>query len=191
MSKNVKNKNFRKILENIIYLYMTPGASRTLPEFPNAQNATKLNQVHKFSKVWKSRQKLQKCNKSHQRFESLGRLRWPPAARGQLKMTLKVPKGPENDKSVKSEQKWTTLDRIAAKPRSQQWSKFLNENHQKLTFREGVRPWDLARFSRRIESYRFIMESSKSKPYSANYGFLAWWRAGSGSQHRFHPLDNP
>ena len=75
------------------------------------------------------------------------------------------------------------MGRIAAKPRSQQWSKFSNENHQKLTFREGVQPGDLARFSRRIESYRFIMESSKSKPYSANYDFLAWCQAGSGSQH--------
>ena len=75
------------------------------------------------------------------------------------------------------------MGRIAAKPRSQQWSKFLNENHQKLTFREGVQPWDLARFSRRIESYRFIMESSKSEPYSASYDFLAWCQAGSGSQH--------
>ena len=90
---------------------MIPGASRTpprrsptLPELPNAQNAAKLKQVHKFSKVCKSRQKSQKTNKSHQRFESFGRLRWPPAARGQLKMIPKVEKGIENDKSVKSEQ---------------------------------------------------------------------------------------
>ena len=82
---------------------------------------------------------LFRCNKSHQRFESFGRLRWPPAARGQLKMIPKVQKGPENDKSVKSEQIRATLGRIAAKPRSQQWSKFLEENHQKLTFREGLR----------------------------------------------------
>ena len=48
------------------------------------------------------------------------------------------------------------------------------ENHQKLTFREGLQPWDLASFSRRIESYRFIMESSKSKPYSASYDVPSW-----------------
>ena len=47
------------------------------------------------------------------------------------------------------------------------------ENHQKLTFREGVRPWDLARIHGRIESFRFIMESSIFKPYSASYDFLA------------------
>ena len=52
------------------------------------------------------------------------------------------------------------MGRIAAKRRSEQWSKILEENHQKLTFREGVQPWDLASCSRRIESYRFIMESS-------------------------------
>ena len=65
-------------------------------------------------------------------------------------------------------------NRIAAKPSSQRWSKFWKENHQKLTFREGVQPWDLASFSGRIESYRFIMESSKSKPYSASYDFPSW-----------------
>ena len=50
----------------------------------------------------------------------------------------------------------------------------MKENHQKLAFREGVQPWDLASFSGRIESYRFIMESSKSKPYSASYDFPSW-----------------
>ena len=75
---------------------------------------------------------------------------------------------------MKTYQNGATLDRIAAKPRSQQWSKFWNENHQKLTFREGVQPWDLSRFSWRIESYRFIMESSIFKPYSASYDFPSW-----------------
>ena len=65
-------------------------------------------------------------------------------------------------------------NRIAAKPSSQRWSTFWKENHQKLAFREGVQPWDLASFSGRIESYRFIMESSKSKPYSASYDFPSW-----------------
>ena len=65
------------------------------------------------------------------------------------------------------------MRRIAAKPSSQRWSKFWKENHQKLAFREGVQPWDLASFSGRIESYRFIMDSSKSKPYSASEDFLA------------------
>ena len=67
-------------------------------------------------------------------------------------------------KVVKSGEK----NRIAAKPRSHMWSKFRKENHQKLTFGEGVQPWDLARCPWRIERYRFIMESSKSKPYSAS-----------------------
>ena len=100
-------------------------------------------------------------------------------------MIPKVQKGPENDKSVKSKQKWTTLGRIAAKPRSQQWSKFLNENHQKLTSGEGVHPWDLARIQRGIESFRFIMESSIFKPYSERWSFQACWQAGTGFQHPF------
>ena len=48
---------------------------------------------------------------------------------------------------------------------------------------EGVQPWDIARCPWRIERYRFIMESSKSKPYSASCDILASWQAGSGSQH--------
>ena len=75
------------------------------------------------------------------------------------------------------------MDRIAAKRRSEQWSKSLEENHQKLTFREGAQPWDLSRCPGRIESYRFIMESSIFKPYSVSYGIQACWHAGSGSQH--------
>ena len=73
---------------------------------------------------------------------------------------------------MKTCQNGATLGRIAAKRRSEQWSNMLEENHQKLTFREGLQPWDLASFSRRIKSYRFIMESSKSKPYSANLKFM-------------------
>ena len=68
--------------------------------------------------------------------------------------------------------KLANKNRIAAKPRSHMWSKFRKENHQKLTFGEGVQPWDLARCPGRIESYRFIMESSKSKPYSASLKFM-------------------
>ena len=49
---------------------------------------------------------------------------------------------------------------IAAKPRSELWSKFRKENRQKLTVREGAQPWDLARCSGRIESYRFMLEMS-------------------------------
>ena len=44
------------------------------------------------------------------------------------------------------------------------WSKFRKDNYQKPTFGEGVQPWDLARCPGRIESYRFIMESSIFKP---------------------------
>ena len=54
----------------------------------------------------------------------------------------------------KSGQIRRTKNRIAAKPRSHMWSKFRKENHQKLTFGEGVQPWDLASCSGRIESYR-------------------------------------
>ena len=43
----------------------------------------------------------------------------------------------------------------------------------------------LSRCPGRIESYRFIMEPSIFEQYSASLGFLAWWQAGSGSQHRF------
>ena len=71
--------------------------------------------------------------------------------------------------------KWSNLvkkNRIAAKPRSHMWSRIRKENHQKLTFGEGVQPWDLARCPGRIERYRFIMESSKSKPYSASLKFM-------------------
>ena len=84
-------------------------------------------------------------------------------------------------------------NRIAAKPRSHMWSTFRKENHQKLTFGEGVQPWDLARCPGRIESYRFIMESSKSKPYSASLIFMHAGKlavplstsghSGSGFQH--------
>ena len=49
---------------------------------------------------------------------------------------------------------------IAAKPRSHMWSKFRKENHQKLTFRECVQPWDLSRCPGHIESYRFMLEMS-------------------------------
>ncbi len=93
------------------------------------------------------------------------------------------PGSAKNDpQSAKVTRKWqkskkwanlTNLRRIAAKPSSQRWSTFWKENQQKLAFREGVQPWDLASFSGRIESYRFIMESSKSKPYSASYSFVA------------------
>ena len=55
-------------------------------------------------------------------------------------------------------------NRIAAKPRSERWSKFHKENNQKLTFGEGVQPWDLARCPWLIESYRFMLEFSKAKP---------------------------
>ena len=71
--------------------------------------------------------------------------------------------------SAKSGKIWRIKNLIAAKPRSELWSKFRKENHQKLTFRAGVQPWDLSRFSWRIESYRFIMESSIFKPYSASF----------------------
>ena len=77
--------------------------------------------------------------------------------------------------SIFSCKKWSNLakkNRIAAKTRSHMWSTFQKEDHQKLTFGEGVQPWDLARCSGRIESYRFIMESSKSKPYSASLKFM-------------------
>ena len=73
---------------------------------------------------------------------------------------------------AKSAQISRKKNRIAAKPRSHMWSTFRKENHQKLTFREGVQPWDLARGPGRMESYRFIMESSKSKPYSASLKFM-------------------
>ena len=53
-----------------------------------------------------------------------------------------------------------TKNRIAAKPRSHMWSTFRKENHQKLTFGEGVQPWDLARCPGRIESYRSMLELS-------------------------------
>ena len=73
---------------------------------------------------------------------------------------------------AKSCQNWRNKNRIAAKPRSHMWSKFRKENHQKLTFGEGAQPWDLARCPGRIDGYRFIMESSKSKPYSASLKFM-------------------
>ena len=87
------------------------------------------------------------------------------------------PKSAKVSRKCPKWQKWSKLakkNRIAAKPSSQRWSKFWKENHQKLAFREGVQPWDLASCSGRIESYRFIMESSKSKPYSASYDFPSW-----------------
>ena len=88
---------------------------------------------------------------------------------------------------MKTYQNGATLGRIAAKRRSEQWSKIFEENHQKLAFGEGVQSCDLASFSRRIKSYRFIMESSKSKPYSASSGIQACWQAGGGSQHLLGP----
>ena len=60
--------------------------------------------------------------------------------------------------AAKSGQIWQKNNRIAAKPRSHMWSKFRKENHQKLTFGEGVQPWDLARSIGRIESYRSMVE---------------------------------
>ena len=49
-------------------------------------------------------------------------------------------------------------NRIAAKPRSHMWSTILKENRPKLTFREGLQPWDLARCSGCIEIFRSMLE---------------------------------
>ena len=93
----------------------------------------------------------------------------PPGAPGGLP---DAPRGHHNAPRAPKSSKLAKRNRIAAKPRSHMWSKIRKENHQKLTFGEGVQPWDLARCPGRIESYRFIMESSKSKPYSASLKFM-------------------
>ena len=141
-----------------------------VPSPANLKKCIKITKnARKCSNVIKSHQKWPKCNKSYQIFENFRGLRWPPAARCQLKMTPKVQKGTENDKSVKSEQIWATLGRIAAKPRSHMWSTIWKGNYQKLTFGEGVQPWDLSSCPGRIKSYRFIMEMSIFMRWASSY----------------------
>ena len=56
----------------------------------------------KCSKLLKSDQKLWKGNSNFKKFEKFGQFCWPPAARGQLKITPKV----------KSEQKLTKVQKV-------------------------------------------------------------------------------